>query len=170
MINGCFAGGKSSVVKEISEQKDLFIISFDTIKKFFTKYDRAIHKDQVIAIMFEIQDHMMKLGYTILFDGILLGDIRRVIKEKAEKDNYETIEFNVEASLETALTRFKQRLNEIRERNAPTPHINGNDSEERFTERYDFYQKNKDKSAATFSSDTSTPKEIAKQIIKLANV
>jgi predicted ABC-type ATPase len=166
LINGPFASGKSSVIKELVTKKPVFIISFDTLKKFFSQYDRNIHRDHVVNMMIALEKEAALAEQTILCEGILLEEVRARIREEAINLGYEVKEYNIEAVLETTLKRFRERKEQLASSIAFVAHPEENNSEERFIERFNYYQETKNKVAMTFSSDSMSPDEIAGQIIK----
>lgn len=161
VITGPFASGKSSVIEELSFQRDFFYLSYDKIKRFFSYFDRKIHKTPVKDLMFVMAKELLSKNFLI----VLESKEDRIIQQ-AITEGYEVLEFAIDVSVETAVARFRLRLEQPKNPRSFTANIDENSSEERFIEKYYEYKNSQSKNVPVYSSESMTPKEIANDIAK----
>ncbi len=169
IINGSSCVGKSTTVKAILKQRDrLYHLSYDTLKRSFSKYTPEQHIDDIRTLMTAVAETMMNLRYDIICDSVLWEEPRERLITQGKHHGYEIIEINLEAEYDILLERFDARVAHAKEHpEIPITNL----SQERWKELYDMYQENKNPAAATVRTDTQSAEQtLAAVLIEIDKV
>jgi predicted kinase len=163
-LNGSSCSGKSTVIKNIMEEKEgYFQLSYDNIKWKFSKYASGKYREDIHEIMRAILDEVCKQKHNIICE-VYFAEAKSKFIQIAQGYGYEIVEINLEAEWEVLLDRFKARLAEAEK----DPNIRmANRTQERFKKLFDIYQKGKNPNAIVFRTDTASPEEVSKRIVEL---
>lgn len=165
LLNGPSCSGKSTVVKSILRQrKHLFHLSYDSLKWSFSQYSPNEQADDVRTALLSLAGSVFKMKYDVICDSVLFREWRVRLLDLALKYSYGVEEINFEASQETLLNRFDQRVADAFTN--PERKIS-NLSKERFRELCDTYAKEKSVSATTFRTDQLSIDELTEAFMKL---
>lgn len=164
-INGPSCAGKTTIINGLHDAKErYYYLCSDKLKWQISKYDSAIHFNDVRALSYGLAETLCRMEYNILCDSALYKEFRDKLKTLAEKHQYDFIEINLEADYDVLAARFAERL--LRAKADPGNKVS-NRSAERHRELYDIYMANRNPDAITFRTDKQTPQEIIDEIIKL---
>ncbi|MFA6073609.1 MAG: AAA family ATPase [Candidatus Woesearchaeota archaeon] len=165
LLNGSSCAGKSSTIKALmKERKQLFLLSYDSIKWFFSHYQADKHQEDVQRVFLAVANSVFKMKYDIVCDSNITKIHRSELVNMALSQGYKILEVNLEADYDVLSKRFDARVaNALADPNSKISNI----SKERFKELYDLFHKEKNPDAHTFKSDKLTPEEIAKEILRL---
>jgi predicted kinase len=164
MINGASTSGKSTVVAAVLKEKgNYFKLSYDALKRLFSKYEPARDYGKVTELKLELAEIVFKKKYNVVCDGGLYKERREKMLDMARAAGYEVIEVNLEAEFEVLEERFDARLkNSVNAIVKPT-----NLSKDRFKELYDIYHAEKNPNATTFRTDQLAESEVIEKILNL---
>ena len=161
-LNGSTCSGKSTIVKEVLNQRDrLFALSYDSVKRSFSQYTPDTHFDDVHTVMLSMMRVLSEMKYDIICDSGLRKNWRETLLDAARTNGYEVIEINLECGFDALAQRFDERVAN------PTKGIIINLSKNRFKELHDTFQNEKNTSALTFQTDVQSIQEISRSILKL---
>lgn len=104
------------------------------------------------------------MGYNIVCDSALYKENRGKLLEIPLRYGYEVIEINLEADLPVLEERFKKRVADALIDGAAKI---SNTSIERFRELNEIYEREKNISALTLRTDSSTVEEVTKRVFEL---
>lgn len=164
ILNGASCSGKSTIIKEIMKKKNLFHLSYDSLKWSFADYKPEKHRKKVKKIFLAVANCVLKMKYNIVSDSNMNKNERVRLIRLAQKMKYEIIEINLETDLKELLKRFNKRVTEHSKN--PDRKLS-NKSKKRFVEIYNIFNKDKNKKATTFYTDKQGINEISKNILKL---
>lgn len=168
IINGSSCSGKSTVIDRImKERDDLFRLSRDSIKWFFSKHKSGKRHEDIQKLILSIADSVFKMKYDVISDSTLYSkkDRKRMI-DLAKERGYEVKEVNLEADYEVLLKRFRKRIEGLSkdpEKNKKT----SNFSEDRFREIFEIYEREKNPQAIILRTDKQDLEEVFENIINL---
>ncbi len=166
IINGPIVSGKTWAVDAImAKYKKVFRLSINKIKFLISDYNPERDRGIVHEATMIIADRMLANGMSIIMEGgsIMQGKVNEELEELGKKYRVKTTYVNVEAPLETLMTRFHDRV-----RLAPSRGSKLSVTDDAgFMKRYDAYQGVKGSSNITLDSSTMTPDEIAQKIMAL---
>src|SRR3989344_3203586 len=164
--NGSSCSGKSTIVDIIMQKKEhYFHLSYDRLKRLFSKYSPSEQYEDVRRIVFAVADEIFKMGYDVINDSALYQASRMRLINLAKKYNYEIMEINLEADYEILCQRFDERVASAL--SSPSGVKPTNLSKERFKELVEIYNKEKNPSAITFRTDTQSIENVANSVMKL---
>ncbi len=165
VINGSSCVGKSTIIREVMKQKDnVFLLSFDSIKRNFSKYTPIIDHDKVRELFISNASFSFAKGYDVITDSSLGKENREQLIQQAKDSGYDIVEINMEADEEVLIKRFEERI----ERSKDAIVKPSNTSIVRWKELYDLYHHDKNKEAITFYTDTMSEEEIVEKVMELS--
>ncbi len=165
ILNGASCSGKSTIIKNIKkQQKELFHLSYDSLKWSFSDYKSNKYQKDVQKIILAVAECVFKMKYNVIFDSALYKTQRKKLINSAKNSNYEIIEINLEASFKILSSRFNERINSTMKN---SDRKIANVSKKRFKELFDTFNKEKSPRAITFQTDEQSAEEISRNIIKL---
>ncbi len=164
IINGSSCSGKSSIIKNIMEQKDqLFYLSYDALKWSFSHYTSKRHYRAVEKVMLAVSEAIFPMKYDIITDSALYKVSREELIARARQEGYEIVEINLIADFKILLQRFNKRVASA----LADPHSRiSNTSQKRFVELFEIFDQEKNPQALSFHTDTSSIVDISCSIMK----
>lgn len=165
ILNGSSCSGKSTILKNIMQQKDnYFQLSYDSIKWLFANYQSSKQYQDVLKVLLSVAGTVLDLNYNIITDSVLHDSYRQKLVALAKKANYDVLEINLEAEFTVLSQRFDERVASA----LATPNRRiSNLSKDRFKELYDIFQQEKNTQAITFRTDTHDIDEVTKSVMNL---
>ena len=165
LLNGSSCSGKSTVIEHVMREADIFKLSFDSIKWWFSKYYYKTHSDDVQKLLLSVAQTVFKMKYDVICDSVMDRDSRQKLIKLAKKYNYKILEVNLEADYKILSKRFDERVKNALS-NPGSKRIS-NVSKERFKKIHDRFHEEKNPHAMTFRTDVHSADKISKKILKL---
>lgn len=163
-INGPSCSGKSTIIKEIMKiQPNLFYLSYDSLKWFFSGYNSKTHYQKVFNLILHVANFPLEQKYNIISDTSLYREDRNKLISLAKKCDYKIIEINLEADFSVLEKRFDERVSKALAN--PNSRIS-NISKERFKELVEIFEKEKNDQAIKIRTDNQTIEEAVKNILE----
>lgn len=164
ILNGSSCSGKSTIIKNIMEEKEHFFhLSYDSIKWQFSQYASGKYYKDIRVVMLSILDAVCKLKYKVICEA-LQKEFRKELIDLAKGYGYEVVEINLEADWKVLSERFDERVVEALAN--PKKRI-ANISKDRFKELFEMHQNEKNPLALVFRTDTQSIEEVSDGIMKL---
>lgn len=163
-MNGPSCVGKSTIIREVMKQKDnVFLLSFDGIKRNFSKYTPIVDYDKVRELFISNATFAFAKGYDVITDSSLGKENRESLISQAKDSGYDVVEINLEADESILRKRFEERV-ETSKNAIVKP---ANTSIIRWKELYDLYHHDKNKEAITFYTDMMSEEEIVEKVMEI---
>lgn len=159
MLNGPVCAGKSSLSKNIlKNSNNVFVASFDSIKKNVSQYTDEVYSDFVLDLFYTSARKALEQGFSLIVEPKQkkLREYREFFGKCAMEKNYIFKEINIEASREVMLSRLEKRVKEGRSVNVHTP--------EHHMERYNLYLENKLTNIPTYNTDNMSEAELYEKV------
>jgi predicted kinase len=165
VLNGSSCSGKSTIIKGLMKsQKNLFHLSYDSLKWSFSKYNSKSHYNLVFSFLLKLAELAFEKGYNMVSDASLYREDREDLIALAKKYSYRLIEINLEADFSVLEERFRERVASALA--SPNSRIS-NLSEERFRELFETFEKEKNNEAALIRTDNQDIQKVLGDILKL---
>ena len=165
IFNGCSCSGKSTIIKNILNQREkCYHLSEDSLKWQFSQFKPDVHSDDVTTLLNAVAESICNMKYDILCDTSRYRKNREELLKVPRKHNYEVIEINLDVDYEILEKRFDERV--AKALVSDSKRIR-NTSKERFKEIYDNYQNDKNNSAISFKTDEQDVDLITAEVLKL---
>jgi predicted kinase len=161
ILNGTSCSGKSTIIERLMQERGIFYLKGDSLKRLFSNYSFYTHKDDVEKIVMAVAKAIFTMKYTVVSDYSLFKLSRQRIIDLAKEAGYEVIEINLESELEVLETRFDER---VRGSLADSSKKISNTSKDRFKELFEIYNKEKNLLAKTLHTDKQSIEEVVNKI------
>ena len=115
-ISGKSCTGKSSLTRELSSRFDeVYIISYDRIKRQLIGYDRNKHSSLIKEMTFDFFEIVCSKGFQVIIDGSFFGEeAYNKYLDVAQKYGYRFVAVHLETPLDDLLPRFRERIERCR--------------------------------------------------------
>ncbi len=154
IVQGPFGAGKTTIISRFLEQTAIEYVapSFDKVKKWYSQYTSATHRQRVYALVHHIACTLVEQGEDIILEFAIYASPEKLSQliENAKSEGFDIHHVIIEAPYEVILERMHERR--MLERN---PERVARMTDEGFLEKYLQYRNEVRRDDVTVTYDTS---------------